>query len=195
MKRKLHIMFLSVVLSCTALFGVNLNNINAYEDERASVTHVYDGFEEVSVVNSIVLKTAETKPESVVGIDVEIGIENNTPVRELTIEEKIKESCDEYGIPFDIVLAIARLETGWFKSSAYVYGNNPGGLLHKVNGVYVPMSFDTIEDGVEWFVSNLANNYFAIGLDTPAEIGAKYCPGSSSWVKLVEEMRWYDTGL
>lgn len=107
---------------------------------------------------------------------------------ELTIEERIKNACDEYGVSFDVVLAIARLETGWFTSYAYVYGNNPGGLCY--DGV--PMSFESIEEGVDRFVSNLADNYFAIGLDTPETIGPKYCPGSQHWIDQVRSLMSYE---
>ena len=108
--------------------------------------------------------------------------------KNITIEERIRIACINYEIPFDITLAIARLETGWFKSDAYIYGNNPGGL--SINEV--PMSFETIEEGVDAFVGNLANNYFAMGLDTPEKIGAKYCPVNPNWVNIVSEMMTYD---
>lgn len=110
--------------------------------------------------------------------------------RELTIEERIALACDEYDISYgyDIVLAIARLETGWFKSDAYIYGNNPGGL--SVNEV--PIYFDTIEEGVDRFVSNLALNYFGIGLTTPELIGQKYCPVNPGWAELVRELMYYE---
>lgn len=107
---------------------------------------------------------------------------------ELSIEEMIKNTCAEYGIDYAIVLAIARLETGWFKSDAYLHGNNPGGL--SINEV--PMAFDTREEGVGAFVSNLANNYFALGLDTPEEIGEKYCPVNPAWSSVVRELMMYE---
>ena len=103
----------------------------------------------------------------------------------LPIDEKIAVTCDKYGIPSDIVLAIARLETGHFKSRAYLEYNNPGGMsIHEV-----PIKYDTIEEGVEAFVSNLANNYFAIGLTTPEAIGKKYCPVNyEHWVNIVTQL-------
>ena len=111
------------------------------------------------------------------------------PDKELTIEERIAVACEEYDIShaYDIVLAIARLETGWFKSDAYIYGNNPGGLSVNEQPIY----FDTIEEGVDRFVSNLANNYFGIGLDTPELIGQKYCPMNPRWADLVSELMTY----
>lgn len=104
----------------------------------------------------------------------EIDISKET---ELTIEERIKQACKKYDIDSDIPLAISILETGWWSSDAYIYGNNPGGM--SINEV--PIIYDSIDDGVDAFVSNLACNYFRIGLDTPEEIGSKYCPIDSEW--------------
>lgn len=101
-----------------------------------------------------------------------------------TIEEKLAIACDIYGVPYDIVLAIARLETGWFKSDAYIYGNNPGGM--SVNEV--PIVYSSLDEGVEAMVSNLAKNYFGIGLTTPEEIGSKYCPINPDWPVVVREL-------
>lgn len=114
--------------------------------------------------------------------------EEENRLASLSIEERIQMACEEYDIPFDIVLAIARLETGWFKSDAYIYGNNPGGL--SVNEQ--PLYFDTIEEGVDRFVSNLAENYFGIGLTTPELIGEKYCPSNPEWSELVRELMMYE---
>lgn len=107
---------------------------------------------------------------------------------ELSIEEMIRDTCEEYGIDYKIVLAIARLETGWFNSDAYLHGNNPGGL--SINEV--PMVFDTREEGVDAFIYNLASNYFALGLDTPEEIGRKYCPVNPTWSSVVRELMMYE---
>ena len=104
--------------------------------------------------------------------------------KDLTIEEMIHEACIFYEIPYDICLAIARLETGWFTSEAYIYGNNPGGM--SINEV--PITYESIEEGVDAFVKNLAMNYFSVGLDTPAKIGAKYCPANPDWDDIVVEL-------
>lgn len=107
---------------------------------------------------------------------------------EKSVEELIFDACSEYGVSYDICLAIARLETGWFTSDAFIYNNNPGGMMY--DG-YV-MSFDSVESGVEAFVSNLAENYFYIGLDTPESIGPKYCPGSQHWIDQVRSLMTYE---
>lgn len=100
------------------------------------------------------------------------------------IESRIIEACNRYGIDSSIVLAIARLETGNFTSHAYLVGNNPGGM--SVNEV--PIFYASIEEGVEAMVSNLAHNYFAIGLTTPELIGQKYCPVNPNWANMVRSL-------
>ena len=101
-----------------------------------------------------------------------------------TIESKIVEACNRYRIDSSVVLGIARLETGNFTSYAYLVGNNPGGM--SVNEV--PIFYGSIEEGVEAMVSNLAHNYFAIGLTTPELIGQKYCPVNQNWAYLVRNL-------
>lgn len=100
---------------------------------------------------------------------------------EMPVEDKILYKSSQYGIDGNIALAIARLETGHFTSQAFVYGNNPGGM--SVNEV--PVIYPTLEAGLEAFISNLANNYFALGLNTPELIGQKYCPINPSWASVV----------
>lgn len=101
-----------------------------------------------------------------------------------SIEERIISACNRYGIDSSVVLGIARLETGNFTSYAYLVGNNPGGM--SVNEV--PIIYSSIEEGVEAMVSNLAHNYFAIGLTTPELIGQKYCPVNPNWAYLVRSL-------
>lgn len=101
-----------------------------------------------------------------------------------SIEERIISACNHYGIDSSVVLGIARLETGNFTSYAYLVGNNPGGM--SVNEV--PIIYSSIEEGVEAMVSNLARNYFDIGLTTPELIGQKYCPVNQNWAYLVRSL-------
>ena len=103
------------------------------------------------------------------------------------IEFKIYKACEKYHVPFSIVLAIARLETGWFTSDAYLYRNNPGGLSRNE----VPLSFSSKDVGVDRFVKNLKDNYFDEGLDTPYEIGQKYCPVNPDWANMVSRLMEY----
>lgn len=115
-------------------------------------------------------------------------LERSEPVEkvgQLTIEEMISITCKSHGIPDEIPLAISKLETGHFTSEPYLCQNNPGGMMSKTG----PITYGTIEEGVEAFVSNLADNYFAQGLTTPETIAPKYCPpDSAEWAKLVRQL-------
>lgn len=105
--------------------------------------------------------------------------------KKMPIEELITVVCEDYGISSEIPLAIARLETGHFTSSAYLNKNNPGGMSIDE----VPITYSTREDGVEAFVSNLSENYFEIGLTTPESIAQKYCPvNSTNWASMVRQL-------
>ena len=110
--------------------------------------------------------------------------EERPRIARLPIEEKIRLACERYSVDYRIVLAIARLETGWFKSSAFLNQNNPGGLSRNEQ----PLYFSTQEEGVEAFVSNLKFNYFDQGLNSPSKIGTKYCPVNPQWASMVERL-------
>jgi hypothetical protein len=102
----------------------------------------------------------------------------------LTVPEKIQLACIEYDVDADIALAIARLETGHFTSKAFTEYNNVGGMSYNE----VPIQYDSLEEGIEAFVKNLAG-YKAKGLDTVEEIGAKWCPVNyNNWVSLVNQI-------
>jgi hypothetical protein len=44
----------------------------------------------------------------------------------------------------------------------------------------VPRTFETLDAGIEYFVANLKNLYFDMGLDTLEKIQPKYCPVGAS---------------
>lgn len=84
---------------------------------------------------------------------------------------KIQNKAIEYNIDWRIAVAISRWETGNYTSSIYHNKNNVGGLY--CNGF---LSYQTLDEGIDAFVSNLKRNYFDLGLDTLEEIQKKYCP-------------------
>ena len=96
---------------------------------------------------------------------------------------KIKEVAIREGITdWKIPVAIARHECGYkdnqYLSNAFKNKNNVGGMMYydtTTKSSYL-MSFDTIDSGVEAFVSNLKRNYFNMGLDTIEKIQPKYAP-------------------
>ncbi len=114
-----------------------------------------------------------------------------TPLEQIaaggSMEEKIKIACNIYGADYNITLAIGRYETGWWKSYACTVKNNPGGMSRNE----VPIYYDTIDEGIDAWVQNLANNYFAIGLDTPEKIAEKYCPNNSEYASYLRKMMSY----
>ena len=102
-----------------------------------------------------------------------------------SIEDMIIETCEDYGIDSTIPVAISRLETGHWTSNACLNYNNVGGL--SVNEV--PMYFDSLEEGVDAFVSNLAKNYFAEGITDIDDIADKYCPKDRDhWAEQVKQL-------
>lgn len=141
--------------------------------------------------------TQENKEENDEPIDESATEEAEETVVELTpleqiasggsMEEKIRIACDIYGADYDITLAIGRYETGWWKSYACTVKNNPGGMSRNE----VPITYSSIDEGIDAWVQNLANNYFAIGLDTPEKIAEKYCPNNSGYASYLRKMMSY----
>ena len=93
-------------------------------------------------------------------------------------EVAIREGINDWKIP----VAIARHECGYkdnqYLSNAFKNKNNVGGMMYydtTTKSSYL-MTFDTIDSGVEAFVSNLKRNYFNMGLDTIEKIQPKYAP-------------------
>ena len=93
-------------------------------------------------------------------------------------EVAIREGINDWKIP----VAIARHECGYkdnqYLSNSFKNKNNVGGMMYydtTTKSSYL-MSFDTIDSGVEAFVSNLKRNYFNVGLDTIEKIQPKYAP-------------------
>ena len=96
-------------------------------------------------------------------------------------EVAIREGINDWKIP----VAIARHECGYkdnqYLSNAFKNKNNVGGMMYydtTTKSSYL-MTFDTIDDGIEAFVSNLKRNYFNMGLDTIEKIQPKYAPNNA----------------
>ena len=89
----------------------------------------------------------------------------------------------ELGVDPYLAVAIVLHETGckWNCSSLVRYCNNVGGMKGSPGcngGSY--KAFNTLEEGIDAFFENLANNYYAYGLTTPEAINKKYA-ASTSW--------------
>lgn len=94
---------------------------------------------------------------------------------ECTLDEvscKIKEMAQDYGVDWRLAVAISMHETGKYTSVAFKEKNNVGGNFRNGN----LMTFSNLDEGIEFFVNNLKNNYIDMGLDTIELIQPKYCP-------------------
>ncbi len=93
----------------------------------------------------------------------------------------------ELGVDPYLAVAIVLHETGckWKCSSLVRYCNNVGGMKGAPGcngGSY--KAFNTLEEGIDAFLENLANNYYAYGLTTPEAINKKYA-ASTSWASKI----------
>lgn len=85
---------------------------------------------------------------------------------------KIKEVADSYGIDWRLAVAISKHETGIYTSEAFNKLNNVGGNFR--NGHL--MNFNNLNEGIDFFISNLKTKYIDLGLNTIETIQPKYAP-------------------
>lgn len=85
---------------------------------------------------------------------------------------KIKEVADNYEVDWRLAIAISKHETGVYTSVAFNELNNVGGNFR--NGSL--MNFNSLDDGIDFFVGNLKRNYIDMGLNTIETIQPKYAP-------------------
>ena len=94
---------------------------------------------------------------------------------ECTLDEvscKIKKVAQNYGVDWRLAVAISMHETGKYTSVAFNDNNNVGGNFRSGS----LMVFEDLDKGIDFFISNLKNNYIDMGLDTIELIQPKYCP-------------------
>ena len=85
---------------------------------------------------------------------------------------KIKKVAQNYGVDWRLAVAISMHETGKYTSVAFNELNNVGGNFRSGS----LMVFEDLDKGIDFFISNLKNNYIDMGLDTIELIQPKYCP-------------------
>lgn len=87
---------------------------------------------------------------------------------------RIKQKSIEYGVGeyANIFIAISKHETGNYTSSSFKNKKNVGGMMCK-DGL---ITYNSLDEGIDAFVKNLANNYIKQGLNTVEKIQPKYCP-------------------
>ena len=61
-----------------------------------------------------------------------------------------------------------------YLKSVFKNQNHVGGMWNGARGEFY--SYDTLEDGIDAYISNLKYNYIDVGLTTIEEIGNIYCP-------------------
>lgn len=88
----------------------------------------------------------------------------------------------EYGVDPYLAVAISLHETGCNNTCSNLVKtkNNVGGMM----GNSGPLSFDTLEEGIQKFIKNLKVNYYDYGLTTPEQMNPKYA-ASKTWASKV----------
>ena len=120
-----------------------------------------------------VIKEEEKKPTIEEKVEITEELEETPDICKLDeVSCKIKEVAEYYGVDYNLAIAISIHETGRYTSRAFKELNNVGGNFSKGSLMY----FDTLEDGIDFFVGNLKRNYIDMGLTSIEEIGNKYCP-------------------
>lgn len=96
---------------------------------------------------------------------------------ECTLDEvscKIKKVAQDYGVDWRLAIAISKHETWDYTSYIFKHQNNVGGMWNGMKGEFY--SYDTLDAGIEAYISNLKNNYYDDGRTTIETIQPKYAP-------------------
>lgn len=87
---------------------------------------------------------------------------------------KIKAVADSYEVDWRLAVAISKHETWDYTSYIFKHQNNVGGLWNGMKGEFY--SYDTLDNGIEAYISNLKYNYYDEGRTTIETIQPKYAP-------------------
>ena len=96
---------------------------------------------------------------------------------ECTLDEvscKIKKVAENYGVDWILAIAISKHETWDYTSYIFKHQNNVGGLWNGIKGEFY--SYETLDAGIEAYISNLKHNYYDEGRTTIETIQPKYAP-------------------
>lgn len=144
------------------LLVINLGfDIYSIFDSKESLKEVVTVANTVETQNIPVNFTVEEQKEEICNLD--------------STSCKIVEKAKKIGLNEDqtlISIAISKWETGNYTSSAFKNKNNVGGMMCS-SGL---ISYNSLDEGINAFLTNLKKNYFDIGLDTLEKIQPKYCP-------------------
>ena len=141
--------------------NIVVENVLYRSDTVLSRYEVVEEVEEPIVYEGLTLNELGLKIDNVLNSTLE-GY--GTTIASLAIDK---------GVDPVVAASIILVETGckWTCSSLVRNANNVGGMKAS-SGRYA--SFETLEAGLEAFINNLANNYYAKGLTTPEAINTKY---------------------
>ncbi|MDY2737057.1 glucosaminidase domain-containing protein [Intestinibacter sp.] len=87
---------------------------------------------------------------------------------------KIKKIAQDYGVDWRLAIAISKHETWDYTSYIFKHQNNVGGLWNGIKGEFY--SYETLDAGIEAYISNLKHNYYDEGRTTIETIQPKYAP-------------------
>lgn len=87
---------------------------------------------------------------------------------------KIKKAAQDYGVDWRLAVAISMHETWDYTSYIFKHQNNVGGMWNGIKGEFY--SYDTLDDGIDAYISNLKTNYYDEGRTTIETIQPKYAP-------------------
>lgn len=96
---------------------------------------------------------------------------------ECTLDEvscKIKKVAQDYGVDWKLAVAISMHETWDYTSYIFKHQNNVGGMWNGMKGEFY--SYDTLDDSIDAYISNLKTNYYDEGRTTIETIQPKYAP-------------------
>jgi hypothetical protein len=102
-------------------------------------------------------------------------------------EEMFDVAAEVYRVDPVLLYAIARHETGNFTSRLFVENNNPGGIKD-FNSASGWASYGSEFEGIMEMARLIRRGYYNYGLDTPEEIGAKYCPDGTDWAGAIRRL-------
>lgn len=90
------------------------------------------------------------------------------------------------GVDPYLAMGVMLLETGckWSCSGLVQKCNNVGGQKGSPNCSGGYRSYPTLDDGIRGFIDNLADNYYAVGLNTPEAMNKKYAESGAWAVKV-----------
>lgn len=126
--------------------------------------------EEIKITLDAPNKKEETKEEV-----KETETEKNNICNLSDIECKIFNKAISEGLTTDqafILLSISKHETGKWTSKAFIEKYNLGGIMCSTG----LKKYNSLDEGIEAFVTLLKNRYFQQGLDTIEKIQPVYCP-------------------